>query len=396
MTEKTKSTTRADTPEPGKGQTPPEDKAGKTHGTTNSDGGSLGGDREQNTPLTRWPWLAQFALALSVTVVVVVLLVALPTVSMLVVERTSSGLSEGSLAGTVSFWGALFAAFISLVVLFIGAVFAFTAFKVDSGAKWEARKAAEEGVGELIDEKCWKIVSHEAKDFVEKNGTTITGEVAYHYIRETGGEGQPPRGDKITRQAADNYVNENGAGITGEAAVNYVNENGERITGKAADNHVSNNGERIIGKAADNYVSNNGERITGKAADDYVNKNGERITMERADDYIRETGEAGEPSRGEKFVRQGVDDYVKNVVDDYAGEDIEGEEMTRVEKMAREVVETAGADEVARLVDERLASEVTRLVDERLASLGLAGMLRLRFMRRDRRDGPGSPGKDQG
>ena len=84
-------------------------------------------EQEAATPFTKWPWPAQFAFALFILVAVTTLLVGLPVASMLIVER----MSPGSLVGTVSFWGASFTAFISLAVVFIASVFAFTALKVE-------------------------------------------------------------------------------------------------------------------------------------------------------------------------------------------------------------------------------------------------------------------------
>ena len=106
-------------------------------------------ERRETFPVLDWPWQAQALFALFIILIVMVLLVGLPAANMLIVERITSGSGNVSLLGTVSFWGASFAALISLVVLFIGAVFAFTAIKVESGAKWEARKAAEKGVKQI-------------------------------------------------------------------------------------------------------------------------------------------------------------------------------------------------------------------------------------------------------
>ena len=100
--------------------------------------------------------------------------------------------------------------------------------------------------------------------------------------------------------------------------------------------------------------------------------------MERVDNYIRETVDGEEMSRGEKVARQAVDEYVGNVVDDYVGKDIEDEKVTRIEKMSKELVENFHAKEIA------------GLVDERLASLGFADMIRLRFMRRRPHNEPDS------
>lgn len=239
MTEEAKGPTPADTRETGKEQTSPEtgrEKPGKTHGTMSSDNGNFGDGSEEATPLTRWPWPAQFTLALSVIVVVVALLVALPTVSMLVVERTSAGLSEGSLAGTMTFWGSLFAAFISLVVVFIGAVFAFTALKVEGNAAQEARRVAKE--------EARHEAKKEAREVTQQEYEKTIHDAAYEYISEeieVDGEKQA-RGKKITRQAAvdcaKQYVDGKGTEITRDAAVAFVERDGAEITRGVADGYI--------------------------------------------------------------------------------------------------------------------------------------------------------------
>ena len=352
-------------------------------------------EQAKATPFTQWPWLAQFALALSIIVVVLVLLVGLPTVSLLVAEKTSAGLLGNSLSGTMSFWGALFAAFISLVVVFIAAAFAFTAFKVEGNAAQEARKVAR------------MVAKEECKDTIR--------DAAYKYIEEeveTDGEKEKqPRGEKIVREAADdyakNYVDDKGPEITRVAAGDYISKDGERITKEVADmqakNYVDNNGQWITEEAATIFVKQKGDEIVREVAavraKNYIDHNGAGITRGVADDYIREAIGEGEPPRGDKITRQtadayvhyngagitreAADDYVRSAVDDYASEDLEGEDMTMIEKVTRETVKKVSADEVA------------RLVDEHLASLGLTDMLRLRFRRRARRNETDSSGDGQ-
>ena len=318
------------------------DRSSQDAETTSTDG------CQGPTPITRWPWPAQFVLALSIITAVVVLLVGLPAISMLVVEKTFAGLSEGSFPGAMTFWGALFAAFISLVVLFIGAVFAFTAFKVESGAKQEAQKAAKKGIKELFKEKVQGIVIGLTKQYIREDIEIESGE------KKT-----KPRGDVMTRHAADDYIRES----------NSEDE--------------PSRGDRITRDSADDYINSKGPVITEKVAITFVDNHGEGITRDRVDTYIREDIESDgkKQSRGEKLARQVVDDYVRSVIDNYANEDIEGEDVSRVEKMTRDLVKAIGADEIA------------RRVDERLASLGLADMLRLRFRRRGPGDGPGSAGQ---
>lgn len=269
-------------------------------------------EQEEATPITRWPWLAQMLFALVVIVAVVVLLVGLPTASFLVTERIPFVSDGNSIRTMVSFWGAMFAAFISLVVLFIGAVFAFTALKVESGAKFEARDAAEKGVKKELKasekkiEKLENRIKDKAEDFINKK--------------------------------ADIFIDENGQGITEGVSYDYV--------------YVEDNGARITRDMAKDYIcdKDNGARITRDVARNYVNDNGAEIT--------------------------------RDVVEKYAGEDMDGTEMTRLEKITRETVENISAE------------YVTGLVDERLSSLGFLERFQVLFLRR-RHDGPDSPGKGQ-
>ena len=89
----------------------------------------------ENKENDKWPWGAQLVLILAILFSVVVLLVGLPVASMLIVE----GMSPASLEGTISFWGASFAAFISLAVAFIGAAFVLMSFKVETNAVREGK-----------------------------------------------------------------------------------------------------------------------------------------------------------------------------------------------------------------------------------------------------------------
>lgn len=328
-------------------------------------------EREETTPMTRWPWLAQLLLALVIIVAVVVLLVGLPTASLLVTERIPSVSDGNSIRGMVSFWGAMFAAFISLVVLFIGAVFAFTAFRVELGAKFEARDAAEKGV-EQIEKKVEKMTKDAEK---MKNET----EEIYKTREEIK--------EDADRDIKD-FINENGARITGKAAKDYIDTNGKETTERVAQSYVNTNGEEITREVADvcakNYVDHNGPKVTEKAAVAFVSRNGDEITRGVVEGYVNETDAEGEPSRCERIIRQVVENYAKGAVDGYASEDPEGKGVTRVEKMTRETVEKIIADEIA------------GLVDKYLASLGLVDRLRIGFRRRGRHDRPGSADKGQG
>lgn len=200
------------------------------------------GEREETIPMIQWPWVAQLLFALVVIVAVIVLLVGLPTASLLVTERMFPVSDGGSLRGMVSFWGAMFAAFISLVVLFIGAVFAFTALKVESGARFEARKGVDEElekskkkIEELenkIKNKADDIIKEKTATFIDENGNKIVKDMSHNYVYTE------DNGARITRETAEGYIEDNGAGITRDEAENYVNDNGAEITREVVEKYA--------------------------------------------------------------------------------------------------------------------------------------------------------------
>ncbi|MDE0156942.1 MAG: hypothetical protein OXS28_15260 [Gammaproteobacteria bacterium] len=273
MTEKPKTVMHGEPTETRKGRTSTEDKAKKCG--------------------TQWPWPAQMLFALVIIIAVVVLLVGLPTASLLVTERMFPISDSVSLRGMVSFWGAMFAAFISLAVLFIGAVFAFTALRVESGAQFEARKAAEEGVIDGL-----KRTKKDIAD-VESRIRALRDRIS-------------DKADAIIKEKADAFIDENGKKIAKDMSYDYV--------------YTKDNGARITRDMAKGYIcdKDNGAQITRDVARNYVNDNGAGITRE--------------------------------VVEKYAREDIDGAEMTRLEKITGETVEKISAEHITGLIDERLSS----------------------------------------
>ena len=90
------------------------------------------------------------------------MLVGLPVASLMIVDN----MSPGSLSPTVSFWGALFAAFISLTTLFVAAAFAFTAFKVETDVGRQVRRATERAQEDA--KKLLEGVKSEAQEAIQK------------------------------------------------------------------------------------------------------------------------------------------------------------------------------------------------------------------------------------
>ena len=241
-------------------------------------------EQEAATPFTKWPWPAQFAFALFILVAVTTLLVGLPVASMLIVER----MSPGSLVGTVSFWGASFAGFISLAVIFIGSVFAFTALKVETNAQkqmeqalWDAQKEALQVANEQVP-KLLKDVEEKALDEVRKQGEDAVEQVnkerqkTLTEIREAADESinrnahayVQERGEEITKTAADKYMDEHGTGIAKTAADEYMDEHGTGISENAASRFLRENGEKTIKKTVLEYIENIKNNVGAATADD--------------------------------------------------------------------------------------------------------------------------------
>lgn len=197
------------------------------------------------TPIGKWPWPAQFLLALVVIIAILALLVGLPAASMLVTKNIT-----GSLGGAVSFWGASFAAFISLSVVIISGVFVITAFKVESSAKYEAHNAAIEGIKEAKEkmEKELKAVEkelEEAKEKAKKELEKLVEKEALGIIKKKAGDYVENNGGEIIREVATTHIGEIGEEITkiieGAAkteAITYIDNNGAKITGERVDSHL--------------------------------------------------------------------------------------------------------------------------------------------------------------
>ena len=238
-----------------------------------------GQDKSQkSTPFPEWPWYAQLIMAIFVLVAIIVLLVGLPVLSILIVERIPS--PSGSLLGTVSFWGASFAAFISLAVVFIGSIFVFTTLKVEAYAKQEAKNVAEE----------------ETKNMVP-----------IYFERE------------VNKQ-----IQETGKNIINEKTDKYVKDNANSINQVVAKKYMDRFGDTVLNKAAQDYVNDNAEQLR-TLINEYANNNGEPVIREEAYKYIKDAADV------KMITRQALSEYLK--------EDIEGKSSTRGEKITREVAE---------------------------------------------------------
>lgn len=235
------------------------------------------GSEEQLSFFSTWPWCAQLVLILSVIACIVVLLVGLPVASLMIVE----GVKPDSIHATVSFWGASFAAFISLSVVFIASVFAFTALKVETGARREAQKAAEKEVKKEVEKQVKTEINMrfrlEVDEYIKKHGASLTRQSADDYIRD--------KWPTITRQSADDYIKDEWPTITRQSADDYIRDKWEKITEEAADGYLVNNGRKLVIEAAGGYLKDNGPEPTKKAAVAYIEEHGERVATEAMEKY---------------------------------------------------------------------------------------------------------------
>ena len=276
---------------------------------------------EGTIPILDWPWSAQVFATVLLVFFIIILLVGLPAASLLITEKMSFASDGHSLRGIVSFWGALFAAFISLAVVFIGAVFAFTAIKVESGARVKAQRAAEKVVksikeealemcrvakeeceaakNEVLEEcraakkKCeamkeeCKAAKEECKKECEaaKKETQGMCDTARKEIQEAY-EAAKEEFEKLVTQK---YLAE----LTEKADFYIKNGNGERTIKDVAKNYADSEGERITKDVAKNYAGSEGERITKDVAKNYVDSEGEKITKEVIEQYTRKSSVEG-------------------------------------------------------------------------------------------------------
>lgn len=275
-------------------------------------------EQEGATPFTKWPWQAQLVIALSIMLAVIVLLVGLPVASMLITDR----ISPGSLDGTVSFWGASFAAFISLAVIFIGSAFAFTAFKVETNAQkqmeqalWDAQKEALEVANKQVpkllkevEEKALREVREQGQEavkqvqeegqkrlneirtsadeaikrnadvYVQEHGETITKTAASEYMEE--------RGEGIAKIVASEYMDEHGAGISDNAASRFLRDNGETIAKSATNVYMEETGQEIIKSVTSSHMEEKAQEIIGSVSNLYMRENGEKTIEKTVLDYI--------------------------------------------------------------------------------------------------------------
>lgn len=99
----------------------------------------------------KWPWGAEFALALCGMVLVALFLIGLPYVVTIAVD----GANRPESPGAAKAWNAIVPSLLGLTTMTISGIFLFMTLRIDRGARAEATKTAE------------KIVKDKVKDTIE-------------------------------------------------------------------------------------------------------------------------------------------------------------------------------------------------------------------------------------
>lgn len=87
----------------------------------------------------KWPWGAEFALALCAMVLVALFLIGLPYVVTIAVDGANGPESPGAAKA----WNAIVPSLLGLTTMTISGIFLFMTLRIDRGARAEARKIAE-------------------------------------------------------------------------------------------------------------------------------------------------------------------------------------------------------------------------------------------------------------
>ena len=102
--------------------------------------------RKDDEP-AKWPWGAEFALALCAMVLAALFLIGLPYVVTIAVD----GANVPESPGAAKAWNAIVPSLLGLTTMTISGIFLFMTLRIDRGAKAEARDAAEDKVKEIIE-----------------------------------------------------------------------------------------------------------------------------------------------------------------------------------------------------------------------------------------------------
>lgn len=140
----------------------------------------------------KWPWGAEFALALCGMVLVALFLIGLPYVVTIAVDGANGPESPGAAKA----WSAIVPSLLGLTTMTISGIFLFMTLRIDRGARAEAREAAEKKVEEIIKSKIGAQLNDLLAEARGKNDVQV--EEASQRIKV--------RADAFNRRMEDNFV----------------------------------------------------------------------------------------------------------------------------------------------------------------------------------------------
>ncbi len=138
---------------------------------------------------TRWPWWGQLLLAVAAMATASGLLIGLPVLS--------AEIAGNGDVGGLTVWGPMFAVLIGITAMTITGIFVFMSFRIDRGARLEARNEAQEEIRKLSGtisktikeiEECadkTKARIEEAGDEVEQNSENVIRKTEEDLKKET-------------------------------------------------------------------------------------------------------------------------------------------------------------------------------------------------------------------
>lgn len=120
-----------------------------------------------------WPWWGQFALVLCAMVLAALFLIGLPYVVTIAVD----GANESTRPDAARAWNAIVPSLLGLTTMTISGIFVFMTFRIDRGAKAEAREAAEKIAKKTADEIVKKEVEKIVESEIRKQLSSLLAEV---------------------------------------------------------------------------------------------------------------------------------------------------------------------------------------------------------------------------
>lgn len=152
---------------PGTGGVEMEEKEG-THANGKSASRREGDSRHAKRASGEWPWGAQFSLAVVAMLLAALFLIGLPYFVM----SAENWRNPGTAAAPSGAWTAMIPVLIGLTTMTISGIFVFMTFRIDRGARAEARdtaeKIAKEKVNDIIEAQIKSRLDKQWKELLKK------------------------------------------------------------------------------------------------------------------------------------------------------------------------------------------------------------------------------------